>query len=200
MIYLYDAINNAYHSIKLFFLVTKKLPFEKSDHPVAIHLYILLLWSPQGHLLHWPLIKDSGNICPDSSGTEMLTHSLSLKRAISVFIKSLLLAFSICVRTRRIFRRLLPPSPPSSSGLLLTCTMLFPAATVALLHIRLLVETSLSSWASLRSISAWNTSFWSCFSTTPRRTTFKVKHTQAPKQVNSGEERVCAKEINTGLL
>ena len=186
MIYLYDAINNAYHSIK-------------SGHPMAIHLYILLLWSPQGHLQHWPLIKDSGSICPDSSGTKILTHSLLLKRAISLFINTFLLAFSICVKTWPIFRRLLSPSPPSSSGLL-TCTMLFPAVIVALLHIRLLLETSLSSWASLRSISAWNTSFWSCFSTTPRRTTFKVKHTQAPKQVNSGEERVCIKEINTGLL
>lgn len=64
-------------------------------------------------------------------------------------------------------------NPPSVSS---TCTTLFPAATVALRHMRLLVGTSLSSWASLRSISAGNTSLWSCFSTTPRRTVFSKKH------------------------
>lgn len=67
-----------------------------------------------------------------------------------------------------------------------TCTTLLPAATVALRHSLRLVGTSLSSWASLRSISAGNTSLWSCFSTTPRRTVFNKKASPQSKSAHTG--------------
>lgn len=102
--------------------------------------------------------------------------------ALRIYIKIQGFRWSVHSHTSAVSLPLSPSPPPLMWS---TCTTLFPAATVALLHIRLLVETSLSSWASLRSISAWNTSFWSCFSTTPKRTTFKRKHTWHPRQVSS---------------
>lgn len=58
-----------------------------------------------------------------------------------------------------------------------TCTILLPTK-LARLHIRPLVKASFSSWASFRSISAWNTSSWIRWSMTPRRTTFGRKQSQ----------------------
>lgn len=62
-----------------------------------------------------------------------------------------------------------------------TCTMLLPAK-LARLHIRPLTKASFNRWASLRSISARNTSSWIRWSTTPRRTAW---HRKQPKKTSS---------------
>lgn len=63
-----------------------------------------------------------------------------------------------------------------------TCTMLLPAK-LARLHIRPLTKASLNRWASFRSISAWNTSSWTRWSTTPRRTALHRKEANKTKSL-----------------